>query len=118
MSNPASYFEASFNADAGRAYHVWVRMKADGDSLSNDSVHLQFNDSLTSTSAPTARIGTDTSFEMVLQNGSTGRAPDDWGWTDNGWGDRRSRVEVLANRVQFLDGPRRDEVVDPTPDAA
>ena len=85
LSSPASYFEVSFNADAGRAYHVWVRMKADGNSLSNDSVHFQFNDSVTSSSAPTARIGTSTSFEMILQNGSTGPAPEDWGWTDNGW---------------------------------
>jgi hypothetical protein len=85
LDSPTSYFEVLFNADAGRAYHVWVRMKADGNSLSNDSVHFQFNDSVTWNSAPTARIGTDTSFEMVLQSGSTGLAPDDWGWTDNGW---------------------------------
>ena len=58
LSNPASYFEASFSADANQAYHVWVRMKAGGDSLSNDSLHLQFNDSLTSASSPIARIGT------------------------------------------------------------
>ena len=32
LSNPASYFEATFSADAGRAYHVWVRMRADGNS--------------------------------------------------------------------------------------
>ena len=85
LSNPASYFEVSFNADAGRAYHVWVRMKSDGNSLSNDSVHFQFNDSVTATSAPTARIGTTSSLEMVLQDGSTGPAPRNWGWTDNGW---------------------------------
>ena len=39
-------------------------------------------------------------------------------WTDAGTGDRRSRVEVLANRVQFLDAPRRDGTADATPDAA
>ena len=30
-------------------------------------------------------------------------------WTDNDSGERRSKVEILANRVQFLDAPRRDE---------
>ena len=36
-------------------------------------------------------------------------------WTDAASGERRSRVEVIANRVQFLDAPRRAE--DP-PEAA
>jgi len=30
-------------------------------------------------------------------------------WTDAATSERRSRVEVVANRVQFLDGPRRSE---------
>ena len=38
-------------------------------------------------------------------------------WTDNDSGERRSRVEVLANRVQFLDAPKREEDA-ATPDAA
>src|ERR1041385_2553314 len=29
QSNPANYFEASFNADAGTPYHLWIRSKAD-----------------------------------------------------------------------------------------
>ena len=69
LSNPASYFEASFSADADRAYHVWVRMKADVDSLNNDSLHLQFNDSVTSASSPIARIGT----REFIRDGAAGR---------------------------------------------
>jgi single-strand DNA-binding protein len=38
-------------------------------------------------------------------------------WSDSESGERRSRVEVLANRVQFLDAPRREEA-EATPDAA
>ena len=86
LSSPASYFEATFTADAGRPYHVWVRMRADGNSTSNDSVHLQFDDSLTMASSPTARIGTISSLEVILQDGSSGSAPHGWGWADNGWG--------------------------------
>ncbi len=44
MSAPLHYFEASFTAEAGRAYHIWIRARADGDSLNNDSVYMQFND--------------------------------------------------------------------------
>ncbi len=117
LGNPASYFEATFNADAGRPYHVWVRMRADGNSMSNDSVHLQFNDSVTSTSSPTARIGTSNSFEAVLQNGSNGPAPRAWGWTDNGWGSLGAHVYFAATgshtiRVQQReDGAVIDQIV-------
>jgi regulation of enolase protein 1 (concanavalin A-like superfamily) len=109
LSSPASYFEVSFNADAGRAYHVWVRMKTDGNSLSNDSVHFQFNDSVTSSSAPTARIGTDTSFEMVLQNGSTGPTPHGWGWTDNGWGALGTNVYFATTGAHTLRVQQRED---------
>ena len=117
LSNPASYFDASFNADAGRPYHVWVRMRADGNSTSNDSIHLQFSDSLTATSARTARIGTSSSLEFLLQNGSSGPTPHAWGWTDNGWGSLGSHVYFAASgthtvRVQQReDGPTVDQIV-------
>jgi single-strand DNA-binding protein len=39
-------------------------------------------------------------------------------WTDNDSGERRSKVEIIANRVQFLDAPRREEVAEAAPDAA
>src|SRR5687767_6290 len=84
LSNPASYFEASFTAAAGGPYHVWLRMRVDGDSLSNDSLHVQFSDSTTSGGSPTARIGTTSSLEPTLQAGPGGAAPQGWGWTDNG----------------------------------
>ncbi|HXI26945.1 MAG TPA: phosphatidylserine/phosphatidylglycerophosphate/cardiolipin synthase family protein, partial [Vicinamibacterales bacterium] len=38
LANPASYVEKSFTALANTPYHMWVRMKADGNSSSNDSV--------------------------------------------------------------------------------
>jgi single-strand DNA-binding protein len=33
-------------------------------------------------------------------------------WTDNDSGERRSKVEVVANRVQFLDAPRQEAAAD------
>ena len=117
LSNPASYFDASFNADAGRPYHVWVRMRADGNSASNDSIHLQFSDSVTATSAPAARIGTSSSLEFLLQNGSSGLTPHAWGWTENGWGSLGTHVYFATSgahtvRVQQReDGPTVDQIV-------
>ncbi len=94
LSSPASYFESTFTADAGRPYHVWVRMRAAGNSTANDSVHVQFNDSVTSTLSSTARIGTSDSFEVILQDGSSAPGPSAWGWADNGYG-------VLGSHVYF-----------------
>ena len=38
LASPANYWEATFTAQAGVAYHLWVRMRAQSDSLANDSV--------------------------------------------------------------------------------
>ena len=47
LAAPANYFDLTFNADSGVAYRVWMRAKADGNSYANDSVYLQFDQSVT-----------------------------------------------------------------------
>ena len=42
---PGDYFEATFSAPSFTTYHVWLRMRATGDSKWNDSVWVQFSDS-------------------------------------------------------------------------
>jgi hypothetical protein len=86
LASPANYFEMTFSAIGGRAYHLWVRMRAQQNSLSNDSVHVQLSGAVTQSGAPYARIGTSSSAEVVLQAGPSGAPPSSWGWTDNGWG--------------------------------
>ena len=117
LSNPVSYFEATFNASAGRAYHLWLRVRADNNVLTNDSFHVQFNDSLTSSGAPIARIGTTSSFEPGLLAGPTATAVQNWGWTDNGWSALGSHIYFATTgqhtiRIQQReDGPRIDQIV-------
>jgi hypothetical protein len=86
LATPASYFEATFTAQAGVAYHLWIRMRAQSDSLANDSIHVQFSDAVTATGSSTMRIGTTSSAEIVLQNGASDSSVHGWGWADNGWG--------------------------------
>ena len=86
LASPTNYVETTFTADAGRAYHIWVRMRAQDNSLSNDSVHIQFSDSVDASGNAFAQIGTASSTEYVLQNGPNGAPDQNWGWTDNGWG--------------------------------
>ena len=92
---PSNYVELSFFANAGQPYHLWMRGKADGDSPYNDSVHIQFSGSVTSTGSPVYRIGTTSSTEYNLED-CMGCGIQGWGWQDNGWG-----VDVFGPLVYF-----------------
>jgi hypothetical protein len=92
---PADYIEFTFNAEAGRAYRLWIRGRALNDDWNNDSVHVQFSGSLSSEGSAIYRIGTTSSAEYNLEScrgcGLTG-----WGWEDNGWG-----LNVLGPEIYF-----------------
>ncbi len=117
LASPANYFEQSFTAYSGTAYHLWVRMRAQNNSLGNDSVHVQFSDSVTSGGGATMRIGTTSSAEVVLQDGSSDTSDTGWGWSDNGWGAPGVNVYFAATgthtvRIQQReDGAIVDEIV-------
>jgi phosphatidylserine/phosphatidylglycerophosphate/cardiolipin synthase-like enzyme len=85
LAAPADYFELTFPAKANARYRLWVRGRATAEHKDNDSVHVQFSDSVTATGAPMARIGTATSVEVNLEDCS-GCGNSGWGWEDNGWG--------------------------------
>jgi hypothetical protein len=114
---PANYFELAFPAKAGMPYHVWVRMRADGNSTANDSVHIQFDAATTGDGTPFAPIGTNSSAEFVLQAGSGAAAPQGWGWTENGWGSFGTHLYFASTGTQRLrvqqreDGPTIDQIV-------
>ena len=55
--NPEHYFEVDFYASNDIDYHVWVRMKAQDDSISSDSIYIQFNDSINEKGETVYRIG-------------------------------------------------------------
>ena len=83
--NPTHYFDMTFNAEAGRPYRLWLRAKAQDDFWGNDSVWVQFSDSVNSSGAPVFRIGTTGGTEVNLEDCS-GCGISGWGWQDNGWG--------------------------------
>jgi hypothetical protein len=84
-ASPRDYFELTFEADAGRAYRLWIRGKADRDAYSNDSVFVQFSGSVTAQGAPVYRIGTTSATSVVIENCS-GCGVRGWGWQDNEYG--------------------------------
>ena len=93
--NPSHYFEMTFTAEAGRPYRLWIRAKAQNDFWGNDSVWVQFSDSVNSNGAAVFRTGTTSGTEINLEDCS-GCGLSGWGWQDNGWG-----VGVLGPQIFF-----------------
>jgi hypothetical protein len=80
---PLSYVDVPFTAQAGVPYQVWLRMRAAGNSYTNDSVYVQLSGAV-DVGQPVARIGTTDASAVVLQD-YTGAPISGWGWNDNGW---------------------------------
>ena len=95
LASPANYFELTFRAEAGRGYRLWIHGRAERDFWGNDSAHVQFAGSVTSTGSPTYRIGTTSSAEVVLEE-CRGCGLSGWRWQDNGWG-----RGVLGPKIYF-----------------
>ncbi|MFL6213184.1 MAG: PKD domain-containing protein [Blastocatellia bacterium] len=95
LTNPPSYFEVTFSAQAGTAYHLWVRGKAIGDSPYNDSFFVQFSGSVNATGTPVYRIGTTDGTCINIEEAS-GYGLSGWGWQDNGWG-----AGVMGSNIYF-----------------
>jgi len=85
----------TFTAEAGRPYRLWIRGKAQDDFWGNDSVWVQFSDSVNSSGAAVFRTGTTSGTEINLEDCS-GCGLSGWGWQDNGWG-----VGVLGPQLFF-----------------
>lgn len=98
---PASYFELTFDAEAGIPYRLWVRLRAQNDDWANDSVFVQFSGAVGTASEPLYRIGTTSAAEVNLED-CKGCGVAGWGWQDNGWG-----VGVLGPAIYFeTSGPQ------------
>ncbi len=95
LATPVDYFELTFEATAGVPYRLWLHGRADRDRWSNDSVFVQFAESVAASGSPTFRIGTTTAAEVNLEDCS-GCGLAGWAWQDTGWG-----AGVLGPLVYF-----------------
>jgi len=95
-----------FIADPTQTYKLWVRLKADGNHWSNDSVWVQFTNSVNEQGNPAYRVGTTTglaiNLEECLDCGVSG-----WGWADDGWG----APNVNGVKIRFPVGGHQTLVV-------
>jgi len=95
-SSPSSYVQFTFNAVAGKPYHLWIRGRAEGNVYTNDSAFVQFSNSVTSTGAATMRIGTTSAAEYNLEN-CNGCGVSGWGWQDNAYGSGVTAAKIYFN---------------------
>ncbi|MEQ1499801.1 MAG: hypothetical protein ABL917_00310, partial [Parcubacteria group bacterium] len=114
-ANPSNYFEATFYAEAGKRYQIWFRMEAENNDFQNDSIFVQFSDSLDTVGSPHYRIGTVDSLIGFLEENSTGISG--WGWNDNNYNGIGPTIQFESTgnhtiRVQQReDGVAIDEIV-------
>jgi endonuclease/exonuclease/phosphatase family metal-dependent hydrolase len=95
LASPADYFELTFTPEAGRAYRLWIRGKAEANSWTNDSVFVQFSSSKNASGSAVYRIGTTSATYYSIEEGS-GAGLSGWGWQDNGYG-----YGVLGETIYF-----------------
>lgn len=116
LASPASYVEASFHAAAGVPYRLWIRMRAENDSWSNDSIFVQFSGTVSSGGGAVHRIGTTSAVGVVLEDGQ-GAGVLGWGWADGGYGGIDAPIYFNSDGLQRIriqqreDGLRIDQVV-------
>lgn len=116
LASPVNYFEMTFQAQAGVAYHLWMRGKADKNSWANDSAHVQFSGTVTSAGAPIYRIGTTSSTALSIEDG-TNAGLAGWGWADDSYGGFASPLFFATSGPQTIrvqvreDGLSLDQIV-------
>jgi hypothetical protein len=112
LATPQNYFEATFSAEANTLYHVWLRLRASGNSKANDSVWVQFSDAVDSSGMPVWRTGSSSGLLVNLE-ACRGCGVSGWGWTDGAWwtgsyavikfptrGTRSIRIQTREDGVQ------------------
>jgi hypothetical protein len=92
-ASPASYFELTFQAEAGVPYHLWIRGKAEKNFWGNDSIYVQFSGSVAPNGTAVSRIGTTTAQTLSIENGINAGLSG-WGWNDDAY-------EGLAAPIYF-----------------
>jgi hypothetical protein len=105
---PSGSVDFSFQAEAGKPYHLWLRMKADADHWTNDSVFVQFSDTVDTLGRPVWRIGT-TSATVVSLEDCTNCGESGWGWNDNGYATFGQHVIFAESGTHVLRIQQRED---------
>ncbi|HEX5473906.1 MAG TPA: hypothetical protein VFX12_04510 [Vicinamibacterales bacterium] len=108
LASPRNYVDIAFTAAAGVPYRLWLRMRAEDNSWNNDSVYVQFNDSVTASGGAVDRIGTTSALAVVLEEGK-GAGVSGWGWNDADYGAMAKPVYFATSGTHTLRVQRRED---------
>jgi hypothetical protein len=116
LKTPTHYFDVQFDAAAGTAYRIWLRLRAASNSKWNDAVWVQFSGSLVD-GQPAYRMGTTSGLLVNLERCS-GCSMSGWGWFNSAYWLRQQTIVTFAQsgpqtmRIQTReDGVEIDQVV-------
>jgi hypothetical protein len=84
LSFPSDYVDVAFSASAYTPYTLWLRLRALGNSKSNDSVWVQFSDAKTA-GGPAYLVSTTSGLFVNLAIDNSGRSLSDWGWQNTAY---------------------------------
>ena len=110
QATPASYVEFSVPVAAGTPYQLWMRMRAAGNSLANDSLYVQFDGARNVSGAPVARIGFPEAIPVVVEEGS-GTGVSGWGWNDGNHGTLAAPVYFATSGMKRVRIQQREDGV-------
>jgi hypothetical protein len=117
LASPPDYFEATFNAPAGTAYTLWLRVRANANSKFNDAVWVQFSDARNN-GQPIYPIGSTSGLLVNLATDASATSLNAWGWVNGAyWLSQPARLTFATSgphtiRIQIReDGVELDQIV-------
>jgi PKD repeat protein len=117
LATPQHYLDVTFSADAGKQYRVWLRLRARNNQKANDSVWVQFSDSLVNGSAM-YRMNSTSGLLVNLATTASASSLQAWGWKNNAyWLSQPTAVTFATTgthtmRIQIReDGVELDQIV-------
>src|SRR4051812_6564504 len=118
LASPPDSFDFVFTSPAATTYHVWLRMRAQGNSKYNDSVFAQFSDAIDGNGATVYAIGTANALSVNLAPDAAASRISGWGWQDGSyWLAQAVTVRFASSGTHTLriqtreDGVQIDQVV-------
>jgi hypothetical protein len=103
-----NYAEFTFHAEAGRAYHIWMRGLAEKNNYNNDSFYVQFSGLVDAQGSAAHRIGTTTAMSVILEDAGNANVLG-WGWQDNAYGGFGAALYFEQTGLQTLRIQQRED---------
>ena len=108
LASPSSYVEFTVPVAAGVPYRLWLRMQAERDSYTNDSLFVQFSGAVDASGNAVNRIGTTQAAAVVLEDGK-GATIAGWGWNDAAYGAIAPPIYFAQSGLQTIRIQRRED---------